>query len=266
MKEIKTPLRYPGGKTRAVDFLMSYFPDFKEYREPFIGGGSVFIKSKQIYPNAKFWINDLYYDLFCFWQNIKKNKEVTIKTIKKWKETYPNGRDLYTLLTNNLLNFTDVARGSAFFVLNRITFSGTSCSGGYSQRAFEGRFTDSSIKRAEAISNLLQDVKITNLDYSDVLNAEGEDAFIYLDPPYYTTMKSALYGNNGELHKGFDHERFAEEVKKCKHKWLITYDDCEYIRNLYKDYNITSFDLTYGMKNVKKGCNMKGKEVIIKNY
>jgi len=79
------------------------------------------------------------------------------------------------------LNFNDVARGSAFFVLNRITFSGTSCSGGYSQRAFEGRFTDSSIKRAEAISNLLQDVKITNLDYSDVLNAEGDDVFIYLD-------------------------------------------------------------------------------------
>ena len=66
MKEIKTPLRYPGGKNRAVDFLISHFPEFEEYREPFIGGGSVFIKSKQIYPNTKFWINDLYYDLFCF--------------------------------------------------------------------------------------------------------------------------------------------------------------------------------------------------------
>lgn len=84
-----------------------------------------------------------------------------------------------------------------------------------------------------------------------------------MDPPYYTATKSALYGKNGKLHKGFDHERFANDVKKCKHKWLITYDDCQYIRDLYKDYTIIPFELMYGMKNVAKNADMKGKEIII---
>lgn len=47
MSETKTPLRYPGGKTRAAEMLISSAPYFEEYREPFIGGGSVFIKMKQ---------------------------------------------------------------------------------------------------------------------------------------------------------------------------------------------------------------------------
>ena len=96
--------------------------------------------------------------------------------------------------------------------------------------------------------------------------AQGDNVFIFMDPPYYTATKSALYGRNGELHKGFDHERFAEEVKRCKHKWLITYDDCEYIRQMYKDYKIIPFNLMYGMRNVSKENTMKGNEIIITNY
>ncbi len=51
---IKSPLRYPGGKSRAVELINSLVPDFKEFREPFVGGGSVFINLKQCYPNKKF--------------------------------------------------------------------------------------------------------------------------------------------------------------------------------------------------------------------
>lgn len=52
MGETKTPLRYPGGKTRAAEMLTSSAPYFEEYREPFIGGGSVFIKMKQKKSNS----------------------------------------------------------------------------------------------------------------------------------------------------------------------------------------------------------------------
>ena len=44
MKSLKTPLRYPGGKSRALSKLFQYIPDlkgYKEFREPFLGGGSV---------------------------------------------------------------------------------------------------------------------------------------------------------------------------------------------------------------------------------
>lgn len=266
MKDIKTPLRYPGGKTRASEMLVKNMPDFTEYREPFIGGGSVFIKAIQNYPSANYWINDLYYDLYCFWDEVKNNMNELIVIVKKWKNEYTNGKELYNFLCDNLFNFSKIERGAAFFVLNRITFSGTSLSGGYSQGAFNGRFTDSSIERIEKVQPLLLNTKITNFDYSELLQKDGDNVFIFMDPPYHTATKSALYGNNGKLHKGFDHERFANEVKSCKHKWLITYDDCDYIRNLYKDYTIIPFELMYGMRNVTKNAEMKGNEIIIANY
>lgn len=266
MKDIKTPLRYPGGKTRASEMLVKNMPDFTEYREPFIGGGSVFIKAIQNYPSANYWINDLYYDLYCFWDEVKNNMNELIVIVKKWKNEYTNGKELHNFLCDNLFNFSKIERGAAFFVLNRITFSGTSLSGGYSQGAFNGRFTDSSIERIEKVQPLLLNTKITNFDYSELLQKDGDNVFIFMDPPYHTATKSALYGNNGKLHKGFDHERFANEVKSCKHKWLITYDDCDYIRNLYKDYTIIPFELMYGMRNVTKNAEMKGNEIIIANY
>ena len=90
--------------------------------------------------------------------------------------------------------------------------------------------------------------------------------FIFLDPPYYSATKSALYGKNGHLHKSFDHERFAENMKNCKHKWLITYDDSDYIRNLFSFANIQSWNLTYGMRNITENSDQKGKELFISNY
>ena len=112
----------------------------------------------------------------------------------------------------------------------------------------------------------MEGTKITCLDYSELLKAPGDNVFIFLDPPYYTATKSALYGKNGELHKGFDHERFAEEVKNCTHKWMITYDNCEYIQDLYKDYNIIPHEFAYGMRNAVRGNDMTGKEILITNY
>ena len=65
-KILKSPLRYPGGKSKAVKNILPLVPYFEEYREPFVGGGSVFLSLLQKYPEKKYWINDLYLDLFSF--------------------------------------------------------------------------------------------------------------------------------------------------------------------------------------------------------
>lgn len=116
------------------------------------------------------------------------------------------------------------------------------------------------------LSSILPNTKITNLDYEDVVTQPGENVFIFLDPPYYSATKSALYGKNGNLHKIFNHERFASIMKKLEHKWLITYDDSSYIRKLFSFANIKSWDLTYGMRNVTTNSNQLGKELFIANY
>ena len=263
---IKSPLRYPGGKSRAIDTIAKIIPDFDEYREPFLGGGSVFVYLKQRFPNKKYWINDLYSELYKFWEITQKDIESLISKVYEWKEKYTIGKELYHFLNENLEKFNDLERAAAFFVYNRITFSGTTLSGGYSEGAFTGRFTESSIKRLNDLKEVINGSTITNYDYEEVIKKEGENVFVFLDPPYYSATKSALYGKNGHLHKSFDHERFAENMKNCEHKWLITYDDSEYIRALFSFANIVPWNLTYGMRNITKNSDQKGKELFITNY
>ena len=74
MKSHKTPLRYPGGKSRAVTKMDPYFPDLRnydEFREPFLGGGSVAVHITKKYSNLKIWVNDLYEPLVNFWQQLQ---------------------------------------------------------------------------------------------------------------------------------------------------------------------------------------------------
>lgn len=263
---IKSPLRYPGGKSRAVKIIAPFIPKFDEFREPFVGGGSVFVYLKQKYPNKKYWINDLYPNLYHFWDKCQNEPTDLISQVNEWKNNYQDGKELHRYLLDNMINFDDLKKASAFFVFNRITFSGTSESGGFSKAAYEKRFTLSSIERVKALSTILHDTKITNFDFEQVIKEEGKNVFLFLDPPYYSATKSALYGKNGNMHKTFDHQRFADVLKKTEHKWLITYDDSEYIRELFSFANISTWDLTYGMRNVNKNGNQIGKELFISNY
>lgn len=263
---IKSPLRYPGGKSRAIKYIAPLIPSFDEYREPFVGGGSVFVYLKQKYSNKSFWINDLYPNLFYFWKYAQQNVDELVKQIYKWKNDFNDGKKLHKYLIENIDQFDELKKASAFFVFNRITFSGTTESGGFSKAAYEKRFTVSSIERVKLLSTILNNTKITNFDYQKVIEKEGKNVFIFLDPPYFSSTKSALYGKNGNMHKHFDHERFANVLKNSKHKWLITYDDSQYIRDLFSFAYIYEWNLTYGMRNVNKNCNQKGKELFISNY
>ncbi|HMS39277.1 MAG TPA: DNA adenine methylase [Pyrinomonadaceae bacterium] len=260
----KSPLRYPGGKTRVAQFIVKNFPEFDEYREPFLGGGSVFIETKQVFPDKIFWINDAYFELFKFWQQAQFDANTLCEKIWKLKNQFADGKELYKYLKAN--DFNDLETASAFFIFNRITFSGTTLSGGYSESAFRRRFTASSVERIKPLANLLENVEITNLDYENLIKKNGENVFIYLDPPYFSARKSLLYGKKGNLHKNFDYERFAATMKICKHKWLITLDDCEYIRELFSFAEISLLQFAYGMRNVNKNSSQIGRELIIKNY
>lgn len=265
---VKSPLRYPGGKARAIKKITPLIPkDYKEFREPFVGGGSVFLNSKQVInPDAKYVINDLNEDLACFWKIARDRNEELVNRIQEIKDEAIDGGNLHKYFVDNHENLTDFERAVRFFVLNRITFSGTVDSGGYSKQAFGKRFTDSSIYRVSLLDELLESVEILNVDYKELLNNEGEDVFIFLDPPYSNAVKSKLYGKNGDLHTGFDYEKFAEDMKGCKHKWLITLNNSPDIVELFSFANIYEWELQYGMNNYKQKKALKGKELFISNY
>jgi DNA adenine methylase len=265
---INSPLRYPGGKQKAIPQIINYLPkSFSEYREPFLGGGSLFIYSKQKYPHLNFWINDLNQELFLFWKCSQLQLDDLVTEISKIKSYHTDGRKLFEILAlADTSTLSELERAVRFFVLNRITFSGTIEAGGYSEQSFHKRFTESSIERLANLKNILSNVQITNLDYNEVIHQEGDDVFIFLDPPYFKATKSRLYGKKGELHTSFDHDRFALEMKNCAHKWLITYDDSPEIRNNFDFAYIYSWEMQYGMNNYKQGSAEKGKELFITNY
>ncbi|SRR6266498_1706012 len=268
MSEIKSPLRYPGGKSRAIQQMKLLLPEeLEEYREPFVGGGSFFIYLKQLQPNLRIWINDLNPELYYFWKYAQIDSVKLANEVAKVKKNKKDGQDLFTELLNvNVSLLTEFERAVRFLVLNRITFSGVVESGGYSQLAFESRFTDSSIERVAKLGALLDGIKITHLDYRELLHEGNKSIFTFLDPPYFKATKSKLYGKNGILHTGFNHEEFAQEMKKCKHSWLITYDDSPEIRQNFSFAKIYEWELQYGMNNYKQGKAEKGSELFIANY
>ncbi|MEA5575354.1 DNA adenine methylase [Anabaena sp. UHCC 0451] len=268
---IKSPLRYPGGKSRAIQKIAEHLPTtFTEFREPLVGGGSVFIYLKQTFPNLKIWINDLNRELYLFWHISQNELPKLVAEVRYIKETYKNGQLLFSYLSRvdvNTLSYLE--RAVRFFVLNRISFSGTIESGGFSLEAFHKRFTYSSIERLEKLADILTaDVKITNLDYSELLTTESEDVFIFLDPPYLSNKNSKLYGKDGDLHTVFDHEQFAGNMRKFPHRWLITYDNSPETIKLFnfENINIHEWKLQYGMNNYKQENAAIGQELIIRNY
>jgi DNA adenine methylase len=274
MKSLKSPLRYPGGKSRALAQIREQVPpQFDAFREPFIGGGSVYLAIRSWFPDlgGGYWINDFNPDVFHFWAAVRDELPRLIVAIWDYKARFPEGRALYAHLRDESNMSSDFERAVRFFIMNRITFSGVMDAGGYSEQAFRTRFTDSSIGRLENLAGALAETHITNQDYESVVMAPaapGEEVFIFLDPPYLSVTESKLYGNKGELHTGFEHGRFAEVMRACPHQWLITYDDSPEVRALFDFPGVllVEWSLQYGMNNYKQARAAVGRELFLRNY
>jgi len=231
-----------------------------------VGGESVFFRGKQLHPDRHYWINDINAELYCFRKSLQSAPELLVQAVRKIREGTTDGRNLFYNLLKQYGTGTELERAIRFLVLNRITFSGTVDSGGYSEQAFHARFTHSSIRALEMAHHVLRDTTITNMDYAEVVNAPAEDVFLFLDPPYYSAADSRLYGKRGHLHTEFAHQRFAQIIQECPHHWLITYDDCAEVRRLFRDACIVEWQLQYGMNNYKQPTARPGRKLFIANY
>lgn len=265
----RSPLRYPGGKQKAIAQISQMFPaDYDEYREPMVGGGSVYFHARSQGIGRKFWINDEFPELVSFWKTTQ-SPELCRKLqneLEQLRVGFKNASEIKKFFEKVRQEQTDDQYRSAFlfFFFNRVTFSGTTRAGGFSSQAGLHRFTSSSIERLSLMPEALFKTKITHGDFAPVITKPGKNVFIFLDPPYYTAKK--LYGRNGELH-AFDHERLAHILRFTKHKFLITYDDCAQIRQLYDWANVREWKLQYGMNNCNRGNLSKvGSELFICNY
>ena len=258
---MKSLLRYPGGKSRALKHIIPYFPkNLTEIVSPFFGGGSIEIHYAS--QGVRVHGYDIFEPLTNFWQQVLEHPHelanmlenyfypCTKKMFKEYQQKHSNTED------DDRLLFWKEMRACMFYALNRSSFSGATMSGGYSQQAADKRFTQSSIDRLRNFS--CPALTVEQADFADSLGRHNNETFIYADPPYLLE-KSTLYGERGSAHKDFDHERFGEEIKK-KNNWVISYNPHPEILELYKDYEIVYPEWSYGMSSDKKS-----KEILILN-
>lgn len=245
----KSPLRYPGGKYRAVDTIRSYIPkETKKLAAPFLGGGSVELSCAA--AGMKVYGADAFEPLINFWKQAKKNPVLLSKRVRDY---YPLTKSKFYSLQQGYRELTDpLEKAAVFFVLNRSSFSGTTLSGGMSPG--HPRFNEKAIDR-------LLDFKAKNLSvrcapYQETLHRH-QDKLLYLDPPYANGGK--LYGDRGDMHEGFDHEELADLLKQ-RDNWILSYNDSAKTRKLYDQYDIKTPEWNYGMSNDKQS-----KEILIVN-
>ena len=273
MKYLKTPLRYPGGKSKAVTKLSKYFPDMsniKEYREPFLGGGSVAIAITKQYPDINIWVNDLYEPLYNFWVELRDNGEYLHNQLAQLKTRYPDRGsakglflDAKEAVTDE--NQKDKDRAVAFYIVNKCSFSGLTESSSFSPQASDSNFSMRGINFLPEYSRLITNWKITNLSYEQLL-CDDKQTFIYLDPPY--DIRSNLYGKRGNMHKGFDHDVFASDCDRFISPQLVSYNSSQLVCERFKGWEAGQFDHTYTMRSVGTYMNdqQERKELVLLNY
>jgi len=272
-KSLKTPLRYPGGKSRATVKLAQFFPNmdkYREFREPFLGGGSVALYVTKMFPHLEIWVNDLYEPLYNFWCELQHNGQELQDSIWSLKNQYPDRTTARELFNTSKIEINDkeksnLARACAFYIVNKCSFSGlTECSS-FSPQASESNFSFRGIERLSDYSKLIENWTITNLSYERMLTDE-KDVFSYLDPPY--DIKDNLYGKKGDMHKRFDHDEFANWCDTFCGNQLISYNSDQIVKDRFKEWTVAEFAHTYTMRSV--GCyntdQAKRKELVLMNY
>jgi DNA adenine methylase len=262
MTNLKSPLRFPGGKSRLAKLIMAHFPPgIDTLISPFMGGGGVELRAAQqgirviaydgFKPLAAFWERLL--DSDDIWDLIGEIQSFFPLSAKQFRKTQENFDDEFTFCS-----------AVKFFVLNRASFSGTTMSGGCTKTPSEGenaRFTQSSIDRLKEFVNVSWTDKLS-VQFSlwpDTL-AQHPSEFMYLDPPYMIGPK--IYGVRGDMHRGFDHQGLATTLRARTAPFLLSYNDCEEVRALYEGCTIEAAEWLNSMSSKKK----RQQELFIRNY
>ena len=247
-----TPIRYAGGKSLAVGFICELIPeDVKRVVSLFFGGGSVefAIANGLKIPVIGY---DIFPDLVNFFQILKNEKNKLIEELEKLEPT----RDIYDQIKEELrLNWTkkislDKLAWARDFYFNHNLSYGPSFLG-WMSKIYENK---------NKYISALEKLKKTNMTNIDLFNASFEEVidqhkndFLYLDPPYFIGGSSKMFAgiypqrNFPIYHKNFDHSLLAQKLQNHHGGFILSYNDCEEIRNFYQDCEIQEIQWQYTM-------------------
>jgi len=271
MAKSLSPLRYPGGKSKIYEKVKTLIEanalGDRTYVEPFAGGFGIGIGLLCDRTVQTAVLNDFDAHIYHFWYAILHHTEELARMIVETPitlEERENQRNVYKDEASDTL-----ADGFATLYLNRVNFSGVFNGGpigGLSQKGLykiDCRFNKSEIvKRIEQIALLRDHIALYNCDASELIAVHLQDriatSFFNIDPPY-VKKGYRLYKNyfKEEDHRSLE-RIIADHLGETR--WIITYDDCDLVRDIYRNYHMVEYEIQHNV-----GASTYGKEVVITN-
>ena len=257
-----SPLRYPGGKAKLAPILAQTIKlnDLSgcAYFEPFAGGAGAALRLLRENVVSELHLNDLDPRIFYFWHSVLNETQRFAEKILSVPLTVEEWRRQRQICMD-----ADVSRpftlGFATFFLNRCNRSGVILGagpiGGQQQAGIwklDARFNRENLaNRITRLSEASDSIHITQMDAMKFLakqlprGRKRERVFVYLDPPYYSNS-SNLYMNS---YNDRDHRSLSRYMQRQKVlKWIASYDDTEFIRNLYGFCKVSRNSLQYSLQ------------------
>ena len=263
MSKYVSPLRYPGGKLKVVEYVEQLMDvnDLKggTYIEPYAGGASVGLSLLFDKYAGKIKINDKDRAIYAFWYAVLKETDALCRLINETPVTMEMWQVQHELQKHK--EDADLLEvGFSTFFLNRTNRSGIlngGVIGGKEQTGtwkIDARYNKKDlIERIEHIAGYSDQIELTSMDAVALIKrykrTPTAKTFCYLDPPYYVKGQD-LYMN---YYRDEDHKDIAEAIRKFKGQWIISYDAVDFISELYKDYRQKEYYLSYSAGNPSKG-------------
>jgi len=283
---LRSPLRYPGGKTRVAKLLCSYLPAHCEYREVFLGGGAIFFYKRKAESN---WINDLHPGLCALWVALRDHYEEFAELCRKQGPRGTREKFEEWAAKTELMRATGdeclVERAVQYYYINRTVWGGRVVydparkSRLYFSNPQGWSRLEAKLRHLRQCSQKLQGIKITCQSFEACLVDGGSDTLLYADPPYYRdsldSPTSRLYEIDFPIQQ---HRKLRDQLEAFPGKVMVSYDDRPEVRELYeagKRWRIYELAWKYCGRYAKtkqerannhKETKVTGEELLILNY
>lgn len=256
-----SPLRYPGGKTKLYNYVRSIIESNdllgETYIEPFAGGAGLALKLLLNNDVKRIVINDYDPAIYAFWYCVLNHSGSMcefVNSVPLNVEVWNQQREVY--MNQNAHSLLELAQ--AVLYLNRTNVSGVITGGIIGSKMQTGKYKmDARFNRKELqkkirmIAEVSDKIDLYNLDAVDFLEKKLQHyykVFINFDPPYVV--------KGGQLYKNSfteaDHEILRNQIAKCRRKWIVTYDICDLVSNLYSGFRSDTINIYYSANKAKK--------------
>lgn len=277
---VKPILKWVGGKQQIIDTLFAKFPKkMNNFRDIFVGGGSVLIRMLEEIKNRKTTLDgniyayDLNESLIYFYQNVQKNPDEVYENISIILEEFENSNkeDFYYQKRteyNSIKDKSSIYYSALFLFLNKTCFRGMYRTGPNGFNVPYGNYKKVIVKKdhLKELSILIKNVIFRCMDFEASMSEVQPGDFLYLDPPYYKENKTSFTSYNRCDFNEDDNIRLVNVVENTYERIALSNSDTAFIRENFASERYSLIDIVCRRAINSKNPGLKTKELLITNY